>query len=154
MNRTQEVAVVLGLVVVALLASCGRQGPCPDCARSKKALADAQQTIADLQAERNQARPYMLQGGGDRLVRDGDVPMDQPDHAGQVLSVDSGANAVVISLGSDDGVELGFRYTVSRGSQYVAMIEITDVGAKESAGRSIESLQKTDIQLGDRVMSR
>jgi hypothetical protein len=34
------------------------------------------------------------------------------------------------------------------------MIEITDVQAKQSAGRSIKSLQKVDIQRGDRVMSR
>ena len=60
----------------------------------------------------------------------------------------------IISLGAEDGVRPGYRYTVSRGSQYVGMIEITDVQAKQSAGRSIKSLQKIDLQRGDRVMSR
>jgi hypothetical protein len=80
--------------------------------------------------------------------------MDQPAHEGQVLSADSAANVAVISLGSEDGVRPGFKYTVSRGSQYVAMIEITDVQAKQAAGRSVKSLQKSAIQKGDRVMSR
>lgn len=84
----------------------------------------------------------------------GDVPMDQPAHDGQILAVDSGANVAIISLGAEDGVRPGYRYTVSRGSQYIGMIEITDVQAKQSAGRSIKSLQKVDIQRGDRVMSR
>lgn len=84
----------------------------------------------------------------------GDVPMDQPAHDGQIVAVDTGANVAIISLGAEDGVRPGYRYTVSRGSQYVTMIEITDVQAKQSAGRSIKSLQKSRIQRGDRVMSR
>jgi hypothetical protein len=84
----------------------------------------------------------------------GDVPMDQPAHDGQILAVDGGTNVAIISLGAEDGVRPGYRYTVSRGSQYVGMIEITDVQAKQSAGRSIKSLQKIDLQRGDRVMSR
>lgn len=84
----------------------------------------------------------------------GDVPMDQPHHMGQILTVDTGANVAVISLGSEDGVRPGFRYTVSRGNNYITLLEITDVQARQSAGRSIKSLQKSDIQRGDRVMSR
>lgn len=84
----------------------------------------------------------------------GDLPMDQPHHMGQILSVDNAANVAVISLGSEDGVRPGFRYTVSRGSTYVGILEITDVQAKQSAGRSVKSLQKDDLQRGDRVMSR
>ena len=84
----------------------------------------------------------------------GDVPMDQPAHLGQILDVDNEANIAVISLGAEDGVRAGFRYTVSRGSEYVAMIEITDVQAKQSAGRAIKGLQKAPIQRGDRVMTR
>ena len=84
----------------------------------------------------------------------GDVPMDQPHHQGQILSVDNKANVAVISLGAEDGVRPGFRYTISRGSNYVGMLEITDVQAKQSAGRAIKSLQKGDMMRGDRVMSR
>ena len=83
-----------------------------------------------------------------------DDPLDQPDHAGEVLLVDAAANVTVISLGLEDGVRVGYRYVVSRGASYVALLEITDVQAKESAGRSIMSLQRSDIKVGDRVMSQ
>lgn len=82
------------------------------------------------------------------------VPFDQPAHMGQVLSVDNRANVAIVSLGSEDGVRPGYRYVVSRGSQYVGMLEITDVQAKQSAGRSIPNLQQSAVQRGDRVMSR
>ncbi len=59
----------------------------------------------------------------------------------------------VISLGSEDGVRPGYRYTVSRGSTYVGVIEITDVQARQSAGRAIKSLQKENLQRGDTVVS-
>jgi hypothetical protein len=111
--------------------------------------AQLETTKAELRSARLTAQTAVARAGGA-----GDVPMDQPAHHGQILSVDTEANVAIISLGSEDGVRPGFRYTVSRGSEYVTMIEITDVQAKQSAGRSIVSLQKHDIQRGDRVMSR
>jgi len=111
--------------------------------------AQLEQTKKDLLSARLTAETAVSRAGGA-----GDVPMDQPAHMGQVLSVDNQSNVAIISLGAEDGVRPGFRYTVSRGSQYVTMLEITDVQAKQSAGRSIKSLQQTDIQRGDRVMSR
>ena len=119
-------------------------------------LAAKQALEAQLEATKHQLRSAQLtaETAVSRAGGSGDVPMDQPAHAGQILSVDGDANVAIISLGSEDGVRPGFRYTVSRGSQYVTMIEITDVQAKQSAGRSIKSLQKVDIHRGDRVMSR
>jgi hypothetical protein len=119
-------------------------------------MAQKQALEAQLEDTKNQLRSAQLtaetavaKAGGA-----GDVPMDQPAHGGQILAVDPATNVAIISLGAEDGVRPGYRYTVSRGSQYVGMIEITDVQAKKSAGRSIKSLQKVDIQRGDRVMSR
>jgi septal ring factor EnvC (AmiA/AmiB activator) len=83
-----------------------------------------------------------------------DVALDQPAHTGRVLDVDTKLGIAVISLGEEDGVKPGYRYTVSRGSNYVTIIEITDVSARQSAGRSIRDLQKSAPQKGDTVMSR
>lgn len=154
MNRNQRILVAVGLMVIVSLTSCGRKDQCRNCARVKEELAQAQRTIAALEAERDAPKRTVLHPGGLRNVRSGVVPVEQPVHDGQVLSVDSSANAVVISLGSVDGVQFGFRYTVSRGSQYVATVEITDAQTKRSAGRSIKSLHKLDIQVSDQVMNR
>lgn len=83
-----------------------------------------------------------------------DVALDQPAHTGRVLDVDTKLGIAVISLGEEDGVKPGYRYTVSRGSNYVTIIEITDVSARQSAGRSVRDLQKSAPQKGDTVMSR
>ena len=78
----------------------------------------------------------------------------QPSQQGRVLAADGGANVVVISLGAEDGVKEGFEYRVSRGSNYVGRIRITNVESKKSAGRSIMDLQKSPIQPGDLITSR
>ena len=119
-------------------------------------MAQKQALEGQLEDTKNQLRSAQLtaETAVSKAGGAGDVPMDQPAHDGQILAVDGGTNVAIISLGAEDGVRPGYRYTVSRGSQYVGMIEITDVQAKQSAGRSIKSLQKVDIQRGDRVMSR
>ena len=119
-------------------------------------MAQKQALEAQLEDTKHQLRSAQLtaETAVSKAGGSGDVPMDQPAHDGQVLAVDGGANVAIISLGAEDGVRPGYRYTVSRGSQYIGMIEITDVQAKQSAGRSIKSLQKVNLQRGDRVMSR
>ena len=83
-----------------------------------------------------------------------EVAVEQPAHQGRVIAADADANIAIISLGAEDGVKPGFRYTVSRGSDYITTIEITDVQAKQSAGRSLRDLEKSPVRQGDRVMSR
>ena len=89
-----------------------------------------------------------IAGGG------GGVGVPQPAHSGRILSSDNGNNVYVLSLGQEDGVKIGYKYTVSRGSQFVAEIEITDVQAKQSAGRAIRNMKAGDIQLGDVASGR
>ncbi len=83
----------------------------------------------------------------------GVIASNQPAHSGKILSADNDANVYVISLGKEDGVEAGFQYIVSRGSEYIATIQITDVQAKKSAGRAIKSLSKGSVNRGDKVMN-
>jgi hypothetical protein len=61
----------------------------------------------------------------------------QPSQRAKVLTSDPATNIVVISLGSEDGVQKGYRFTVSRGSRFIGTIEITDVNAKLSAGKVV-----------------
>ena len=46
-------------------------------------------------------------------------------------------------------MKAGYRYTISRGSQYVAQIEITTAEAKQSAGRILKATQKGPVRPGD-----
>jgi hypothetical protein len=77
----------------------------------------------------------------------------QPNHGGRILAARNNDNVYVISLGAEDGVKPGFRYTVSRGDNYVAVIQIREVQSKQSAGFSVKDIEKSAIQQGDVVSS-
>lgn len=108
--------------------------------------------IEDLKQENNSLR-LTNQNVIAMLPEGADVPLDQPPLMGQVLDVDGGMGLAVISLGAEDGVEPGHKFTVSRGSEYIGVLEITDVEAKKSAGRFVRVLTRKPVQKGDRVSS-
>jgi hypothetical protein len=60
---------------------------------------------------------------------------EQPYQQGKVLTADAANNIVVVSLGSEDGVKVGFKYTVSRGNQFIATVTVTSTQAKMAAGK-------------------
>jgi hypothetical protein len=95
------------------------------------------------------AQTTAIQGGGT-----GGPGPAQPPQSGKILAADPRNNIVVISLGSEDGVKVGFRYVVSRGAGYVGTVEVTSTEAKQSAARSIRDLQKSEMRTGDDIMSR
>lgn len=72
---------------------------------------------------------------------------------GKVLAADNAMGLVVISLGEEDGLKRGYEYIVSRGSQYVATIKITDVQAKKATGTVVKGMQKSPVQANDTVMN-
>ena len=76
---------------------------------------------------------------------------EQPAQRAKVLAADNDANVVVISVGAEDGVKVGFTYTVSRGNSYVATLKITKVDAKLSSGSV--SLGKSPVAANDDVMN-
>lgn len=60
---------------------------------------------------------------------------EQPWQVGKVLTADAANNIVVVSLGAEDGVKVGYRYAVSRGNQFIATITIMSTQAKMAAGK-------------------
>ena len=81
------------------------------------------------------------------------VPPGQPRHEGEVVHVDADGSYIAFSLDAEDGVRVGFRYTVWRGQSYVGTVEVTTVRATSSVAKPIRSLEKSGIQVGDRVRS-
>jgi chromosome segregation ATPase len=106
--------------------------------------------LADLMEARNRLQ-FELNWFKERFP--GASAQVQPPHTGLVLAADPKLNVFVISLGEEDGVKPGFQYTVSRGSEYVGTIQISDVQAKQSSGFALRGLSKTAIQRQDVVSS-
>jgi len=81
------------------------------------------------------------------------VPADeQAPPKGRVISIAGDGKTVIISLGSEQGVRPGSRYTVARGPSYVGTVEVTAVRATQSTARVLEHLQKSPIRPGDVVI--
>lgn len=112
-------------------------------------LQDANTKLTTVEGELQRAR-FKIEGivAGNPGI---DVSNEQPAQSGKILQADNEANIVVISLGSEDGVKTGFKYTVSRGSSFVAQIQITNVQTKSAAGRVLNGLSKTPVRPGDDI---
>ena len=71
---------------------------------------------------------------------------------GVVLGTRPELNLVMISLGAAQGVKPGFRFTISRGDQYISKVQIERVYPDMSSGRLM--LKKGEVQVHDEVKSR
>ncbi|MBI3828977.1 MAG: hypothetical protein HY291_05655 [Planctomycetes bacterium] len=69
-----------------------------------------------------------------------------------VLGVKPELNLVMISVGSAQGVKPGYRFTISRGDQYIAKAQIERVYPDMSSARLL--LKKGEVQVHDEVKSR
>ena len=114
-------------------------------------LQDANTKLAAAEGELQRTR-FRLEAVG-RANPGIDITTEQPWQSGKVLQADNEANIVVISLGSEDGVKPGYRYTVSRGSSFVAQIQITTVQTKQAAGKVMTGMSKGPVRAGDDLMT-
>jgi hypothetical protein len=108
------------------------------------------QTTADLESTRTKLEAAIKSGGGAAAM----ITEAQPPQTGKILQADNAHNIFVISLGSEDGVRVGFKYTVARGNHYVAEIVIDRVEAKMASGSAVRGMSTGEIQPGDDIMSR
>jgi hypothetical protein len=73
---------------------------------------------------------------------------------GKVLAVRPEVNLVMLSVGSDDGVKKGFRFTVYRGEQYLGKIEVETVFSDMSSARILTDWTKDQIKENDDASTR
>jgi len=74
--------------------------------------------------------------------------------SGKVLAVRPEVNLVMLSVGSDDGVKKGFRFTVYRGEDYVGKIEVEKVFSDMSSARILTDWTRKPIKENDDASTR
>lgn len=72
----------------------------------------------------------------------------------QVLAVRPDVGLVMISAGTQQGVKPGFQFTVSRGDQYVAKVQVDRVYPDMCSAKVIGGMQKKEIEVHDEARSR
>ncbi len=75
------------------------------------------------------------------------------DLHGKVLEVSS-KDLVEISIGSDDGLKIGNRLEVFRGSHYLGKIEVLKLEVDRAVGKDLQEYKRGPIQKGDEVATR
>lgn len=103
-------------------------------------LADLQRQYKDVLAKLSESSTSLERANFElenwRKKHPGDGPgTEQPYQTAKVLTADNANNIVVISLGAEDGVKVGYRYTISRGNQYIGTLTVTSTQAKMAAGK-------------------
>jgi septal ring factor EnvC (AmiA/AmiB activator) len=78
----------------------------------------------------------------------------EPKIDGTVLGVSNNVNLVLISVGEKDKVQVGYRFTVYRGSTYVSKLVVDRVDDTWAACRELSEFRKEAIQQGDSVSTR
>lgn len=73
---------------------------------------------------------------------------------GTVVGVDADLNLVLLSVGKDDEVELGYTFTVYRGGKYIGKLVIDKVGPDWASGHMDKGLSKEFPQRGDEAATQ
>ena len=77
-----------------------------------------------------------------------------PPIDGRVPAVRRDVNLVMLSVGTDDGVKPGFKFTVYREDRYIGKVEVEKVFSDMASARIIPDLTQDEISEGDSAATR
>jgi hypothetical protein len=112
----------------------------------KKELTDS---LTLVEAQYQNAQAALSQAG----LKENPDDAPPPYLKGQVTAVGRD-NLIEISLGRDDGVNVGHYLEVYRGGTYLGRIELRTVQDDKSVGKIVPNFRRGSIQVGDNVASR
>jgi predicted nuclease with TOPRIM domain len=86
----------------------------------------------------------------------GEVPewISMPPITAKVTNVSDEFNIVMLSVGTDDNVKVGYEFTIFRGAEYVGKVVINKVEKDYCAGYSKKEVERDVIQAGDDAKTR
>ena len=88
------------------------------------------------------------------LSENEDISGVAPPRKGKVNQVDATNKYVVLNLGSDDGMQRGYKLDVHRGAKYLAKVQVTKTHPDRSIGVVLDDFRKGAIRSGDSVRTR
>lgn len=119
---------------------------------AEKALAAAMTAREQVSKDLDEARVTLERYRKDKGNLTGGVAMK--DVHGVVQAVDNRVDIYVISVGSKDGVQPGYEFTVYRGNEYVSTIVIDKVFPNYASGTTKPGTKRRDVMAGDEAATR
>jgi myosin heavy subunit len=111
--------------------------------KANAAVTEEKNRLADVVAMVNQKAPGLLGG-----------MLAQEAVKGTVVGVDADLNIVLLSVGAQDKVQIGYTFTVYRGGQYIGKLVIDKVGPDWASGHMDQGLTKEFPQRGDEAATQ
>jgi chromosome segregation ATPase len=72
----------------------------------------------------------------------------------KVSGVQNELNIVLLSVGRNEGVQVGYTFTIYRGNKYVGQVKIDKVEKDYCSGYSVKGLEQAPISVGDDASTR
>lgn len=88
------------------------------------------------------------------LNENADIAKVAPKRDGRIKQIDSLSKYVVISLGSDDGMQRGHKLDVHRGKKYLGKVQLTKTHPDRSIGVVLDDYRKGAMRSGDSVRTK
>jgi hypothetical protein len=104
-------------------------------------------------SDQHESQTVLLEAYVEKFGSLSDV-MNPPTIRARVTAVDNNLNIVMLSVGRDDKVKVGFAFTVYRGNEYIGKVIIDKVEADYASGYSVKELEQGAIQVGDDATTR
>jgi chromosome segregation ATPase len=104
-------------------------------------------------ADEHESQTILLEAYVEKFGSLADV-MNPPTIKARVTAVDNNLNIVMLSVGRDDGVKVGFAFTVYRDNEYIGKVIIDKVEADYASGYSVKELEQGAVQVGDSATTR
>jgi predicted nuclease with TOPRIM domain len=80
--------------------------------------------------------------------------INPPPLDASVSAVDNKLNIVLLSIGKDDKVKVGYAFSVYRGNEYVGKVIVDKVEKDYCSAHSVKGLEKKPIMVGDSATTR
>ena len=77
-----------------------------------------------------------------------------PKIDGIVLAIDNDLNLVMLNIGMDAKVKVGYRFYMYRGAEYVGEVRIDRVGQDHSFGSTILANTRLPLKIGDNATTQ